>query len=397
MRIETVPLFQSFLQGGFESSALRWHDGRRLDVIAACRHDSFAFEDYSLLRRCGLKTVRDSLRWHLIESEPGRHDWSSFLPMLRAAREAEVQVIWDLCHYGVPDWLDIWSGDFVPRFAAFAAAAAILVRREAGDCGPAPIYTVMNEISFWASIGGDRGAIYPKGQSQGDELKRRLVRATIAATDAIRGVDPRARFVQPEPAIHVVPHPTQPDQSEAAEKRRLSQFEAFDMLTGRIQPELGGREDLLDIVGTNFYWNNQWTMTHQPFDVGETLGFCHPAYRPFSAILTELHERYRRPILVAETSAEALNGPAWISHVAGEVRSAMKTGVPVVGICLYPVMDYPGWTDDRHCPCGLIEVSEGWTRRSIRPEMAERLEEEAEWCRQLRVLSRRPHEGAEAR
>ena len=38
----------------------------------------------------------------------GRYDWSSFLPMLRAARETGTQVLWDLLHYGWPDDLDIW-------------------------------------------------------------------------------------------------------------------------------------------------------------------------------------------------------------------------------------------------------------------------------------------------
>jgi hypothetical protein len=37
------------------------------------------------VRRHGLLTVRDGLRWHLIEREPGRYDWSSWLPMLEAA------------------------------------------------------------------------------------------------------------------------------------------------------------------------------------------------------------------------------------------------------------------------------------------------------------------------
>lgn len=37
-----------------------------------------------------------------------------------------------------------------------------------------------------------------------------------------------------------------------------SQFEAWDMLAGRMSSELGGSEDLLDIVGMNYYASNQW-------------------------------------------------------------------------------------------------------------------------------------------
>ena len=28
--------------------------------------------------------------------------------------------------------------------------------------------------------------------------------------------------------------------------------------------------------------------------------------------------------------------------------------MPVEGICLYPVVDYPGWVDERHCATGLL-------------------------------------------
>lgn len=44
--------------------------------------------------------------------------------MLRASQEAGLQVVWDLCHYGWPDHIDIWSPDFVDRSARFAAAVA---------------------------------------------------------------------------------------------------------------------------------------------------------------------------------------------------------------------------------------------------------------------------------
>ena len=117
-------LFTSFFLGGFECSTHRRRDGRRLDLLAATSHDRLAARDYREVAGFGLRTVRDGLRWHLIEARPRDYDWSSFLPMLRAARAAGVQVVWDLCHYGWPDDVDIWTPAFVDRFAAFAAAAA---------------------------------------------------------------------------------------------------------------------------------------------------------------------------------------------------------------------------------------------------------------------------------
>jgi hypothetical protein len=106
-------LFHSFVLGGFECSSHRRRDGRRLDLLAATRHDVNAGTDYRALARHGICTVRDGLRWHLIETTPSHYDWSSFLPMLRAARDTGTQVIWDLLHRGWPDDLDIWSPAFV--------------------------------------------------------------------------------------------------------------------------------------------------------------------------------------------------------------------------------------------------------------------------------------------
>src|SRR5690349_12131057 len=100
-------LFRSFFLGGFECSTHRRGDGRRLDLLSATGHDRHAADDYRMLGHHGIAAVRDGLRWHLIEVAPGHYDWSSVLPMLRAARQNGTQVIWDLCHYGWPDDLDI--------------------------------------------------------------------------------------------------------------------------------------------------------------------------------------------------------------------------------------------------------------------------------------------------
>jgi len=196
--------------------------------------------------------------------------------------------------------------------------------------------------------------LYPFGQGRGPELKRQLARAAIVATGTVRGVDPRARFITAEPLIHVTTPPEAPDDAKVgAEKHRLAQFEVCDMIAGRVAPELGGSDGCLDIVGVNFYPDNQL------FRGGATLPLGHWMYRSLRLLLIDVHARYDRPLLLKETGAEGSNGPGWLGYVAGEVRAARRTGVPVEGICLYPVMDYPAWNDDRHCRCGLIRAD--WT------------------------------------
>jgi hypothetical protein len=120
--------FRSFFLGGFECSTHRLRQGKRLDLIAATRHDSFCEADYARLREIGISSARDGVRWHLIETSPYRYDFGSLIPMLRAARNTGLQVIWDVFHYGWPDDLDIFSPEFLRRFGVFAREVARFVR-----------------------------------------------------------------------------------------------------------------------------------------------------------------------------------------------------------------------------------------------------------------------------
>src|SRR5918912_481414 len=147
-------LFASYFLGGFECATHRRSKGGRLDLVAATGHDRAAAQDYRSLGQHGIHTVRDGVRWHLIETVPGCYDWASFLPMLHASRAAGVQVIWDLCHYGWPDDLDIWSPAFIERFARFARVVAQAVM---SDTDAVPFYCPVTEIAFWARAGGDAG------------------------------------------------------------------------------------------------------------------------------------------------------------------------------------------------------------------------------------------------
>lgn len=122
------------------------------------------------------------------------------------------------------------------------------------------------------------------------------------------------------------------------------------MLGGRSWPQLGGKARHLDVIGVNYYFNNQWIHGEGPIDVG------HPLYRPFRYLLIDTYARYGRPIFVAETGTEAERRPSWLAYVCAEVEAAMQAGVPVEGICLYPVLDHPGWDDERYCPNGLLQL-----------------------------------------
>ncbi|MBC8167072.1 MAG: beta-glucosidase, partial [Bryobacteraceae bacterium] len=289
-------LFNSFFLGGFECSTHSRPNGTRLDLIAATGHDQFAELDYERLKAAGLLACRDGLRWHLIERVEKQFDFSSAIPMIRAARRAGMQVIWDLFHYGWPDGLDIFSPQFVDRFARFARESARIIVEENEEV---PWFVVINEPSFLCWAGGQEAFFPPFERGRSHELKMQLIRASIVATDAVRDVAPDARFIQVDPIINIVsdPNATQEMRRHAANYRQ-AQFHCWDMLAGYDCPELGGGPEYIDVIGCNYYVHNQWVYN------GSFIERTDPRYRPLEDMLAEVQERYGRPILLAETGIE---------------------------------------------------------------------------------------------
>jgi hypothetical protein len=363
-------VFASFFIGGFECSTHRLRNGRRLDLIASTQHDRLAAKDYRLLQQHGIRTVREGLRWHLIEAVPNEFDFSSVEPIVRAAAETKTEVIWDVWHYGWPDHLDIFSADFVSHFGAFARATAQLLSEK----WEAPFVCPVNEISFFSFAGGDAGFFNPFAQHRGDDMKRQLVRASIVAIGAMREVNPRIRFCHIDPLINVLPE--RPELAREAQTYHLSQFEACEMILGRREPDLGGQEDFVDLIGVNYYIHNQWTHG------GGMVVPSDPSYGHIRDLFRENFSRYRKPLFIAETGIEDETRPAWLRYMCNEVFAAIDAGVPVEGLCLYPILNHPGWDDDRHCYNGLLDYADAQGNRAAYEPLA------CELRRQQEILTR---------
>ena len=94
----------------------------------------------------------------------------------------------------------------------------------------------------------------------------------------------------------------------------------------------------LDIVGVNYYFNNQWIHGTGPIDVG------HPLHRPFRYLLADTFARYGRPIFVAGDRHRGRASSVVAGPYRGRGRAARVAGVPVEGLCLYPVINHPAGT-----------------------------------------------------
>jgi quercetin dioxygenase-like cupin family protein len=334
-------LFPSFFLGGFECSTHLTTEGCRLDLVAATQHDVQAREDYALCRSVGIRAVREAARWPIFD-RAGSLDLGSVRRLAQFGREAGLVQVWDLMHYGYPDDLDIFAPAFVDRFARFARAVALVLRSETE--GPR-FYTPVNEISYNAWAAGEVGYMAPFTRGRGSEVKRALVRAAIAGAEAIWEVDPGAQILTVEPLVRLHPPPGRPDlRAEAEHFNEHVVPEAFDLLAGRIEPELGGSRAHLGIVGLNYYSGNQWTIA-VPEGPQRSLDWDDPGWMPLSALLLEVERRYGGPLLLAETGSSGESRSAWIEFLAREAALSLERGVDLQGICLYPIVTSPDWED----------------------------------------------------
>jgi len=348
-------IYKSFWHAGFEGADHINGSAKMLCMNTATGHLEQAEQDYGRLATLGIRTVRESAGWRCIERN-GRFDFARVGLRARAARKQNLQILWTVFHYGVPDGLDIFSHHFIPRFANYCAELARYLKTY-GDADTPPVYTPINEISFLTWAVCETGLMHPHVGNRRDEgyaLKKHLVSAAIAGCEAIWSVEPHARMLHVDPVIHIAAPRGRPDLEEPAAVHRRHQFQAWDMLGGLSEAELGGSRRHLDLIGINYYHDNQWehgTGIRLSWHLRDTRRL------PLSQLLREVHDRYGRPITITETSHVGAGRGAWIEEIGEEVLKAHALGVPIDGVCLYPAINRPDWERPGHWhESGLWEV-----------------------------------------
>lgn len=347
-------IFPTFLMCGFECSTFIWQDGQRKDYVAATGHDRHLRSDYAAAMDLGIGVVREAIRWPQVDLGGGRYDWSSVSAVQDAATECKITPIWDLCHYGFPDGCDPFSDECRARFVDYCRAAAEFVTSSAD---PPYFFTPINEITFFSAAATDLGWMYPFAKGREQELKRALARMAIEGAKAIRHVEPGSRMVHVDPLIHAVPPTDRPDLAdEAREEAQEKAFEGWDMLYGRIAPELGGAPDILDIVGVNIYHYSQVQLGEDK--KREILGPRDPRRKPLSEMLKFAWDRYKLPIIIGETSGFQENRAEWLRMTVEESLKALNAGIDLQGVCLYPLVDVPDWWSQKWAKIGVYDVAD---------------------------------------
>jgi beta-glucosidase/6-phospho-beta-glucosidase/beta-galactosidase len=372
-------IFPTFFLSGFECSTFLWTDRKRRNLVAETQHDRFAMQDYGLLRRLGIAVAREGIPWPLVD-RAGSYDFTPIDPMIAAMRQHQILPVWDLFHYGYPEDLDPFTEEFTERFAAYCRAAAEYVTSRLH--GPY-FFTPINEITFYCFAAGEWGWIAPYGKTRRErfELRRALCKAAIAGVRAIREVQPDARMVHIDPLVNVVAPRGRPDLQEAAwQETNVDTFLAWDILYGKAHPELGGSPEILDIVGANNYSFGQ--MEYREHGPHAALDPDDDRIRPLCDLLRTVWQRYRRPMIIGETSGMNDGREDWLRDVMDESLAAVNEGIDLHGICLFPAVDMPDWHTGEWLHNGICDlVPDGDTLKRV--ECAPYVAELRRWQKEL--------------
>jgi len=346
--------FKTFFMGGFECADHVNRSGNRINLLEETQHDVRVEEDYKLLADIGIKVVREGICWSSVEKKPGEFDFSGVLFRMQAAEQYGIQQIWDLIHFGYPDGIYPTHPRFCERFAKLCQVFGVFYNANSRQ----PLLVVpINEISFLSWHSGDVRGTVPFAVNSGWDMKYHLCKAAILGIKVLKEVDPQCRIILVEPLVKIHADPF----TDPAHLLNMNeyQFQAMDIIAGRICPELGGQESFLDILGFNYYWNCQWE--------GEAATLPWPEYytrrTPLSELLEGAYLRYRRPMFLSETGHFGSGRVEWLDEVTAQCLVAIGRGVELLGICIYPVTDRPDWDNlESYSNCGIWDLDE-WGNR----------------------------------
>ncbi len=345
-----IPTLPSFLMGGYECADHINRSGERVNLLTLTEHDRRAVQDFTDLAALDIRVAREGICWSAVETSPYQFNFSEVAHRMRAAHAVGVEIMWDLCHFGYPDGLIPTHPQFVPRFVALCRAFAVF-HRQVTD---ARLYVVpINEISFLSWHSGDVRGTVPFATNSGWDIKWHLCRAAIQGIQTLREVDPECRILTVEPLIRVHGH----NKSDFGQIARMNndQFQAMDIIGGRMCPELGGREEYLDLLGFNYYYNGQWRDGVVPLPWPEPEGEAHRV--PLHQLLLNAYHRYRRPFFLSETGHFGEGRVPWLEDVVQEVEQVLAVTSDFFGVCIYPIIDRPDWDDLKsYSNCGLWDL-----------------------------------------
>lgn len=371
----SVFMFATGIENSYPTIAMPNGSRRRVDEMERCGHYDRWNEDFECAKALGVEHLRYGPAYYKTHQGPGRYDWAFPDEAFRSLQIMGLHPIADLCHFGVPDWLENFQNPDFPRyFAEYARAFALRYPW-------INLYTPVNEIYIAATFSAQYGW-WNEGLSSDRAFVtalKHLCQANLLAMNAILEVQPNATFIQSESTEYY--HPEGPECLAAAQTLNQKRFLPLD-LTYAQPVNVVMYEYLLDngmtreeyhwfgnnnvkahcVMGNDYYVTNEHLVRTDGSITasGEIFGYY--------VITRQYFERYRLPVMHTETNIHEPDAVRWLWKEWANVYRLRLDGVPLVGFTWFSLTDQIDWDTalredaGRINPLGLYDLD-----RKLRP------------------------------
>lgn len=333
--------------------------GKTLDEYELTDHYRLWKTDFDNISSIGLDSVRWGIPWYKIQPERDRWNWSfpdKVIPYI--AEEKGLNLVLDLMHYGVPNWMDKAFLD--PDYPSYVEEYTQRVIERYGKY--LTYATPFNEPHTACEFCGNLGVWppYRKGLEGYFEVLKGVVKGTQRQTKLLQKAG--ITCVQVECSGGSIA--AEPDLEELAELERIQQYMFFDCLTGDLS-ELESKFPLfakygltekdfaafkdnqchIDVMGINFYPQFSYKDLKRAEDGSLVRTDHHLWTDALEAKIRERYARYHCPMMITETSVrdDMDIKKRWLRESTRTVFSLYKEGLPVYGFFWFPIIDMYDW------------------------------------------------------
>lgn len=352
-------------------------DGKkvRVDEMERTGHYERFREDFALLAELGIEFLRYGPPYYKAHTGPGQYDWSFTDEAFNELRAGGITPIVDLCHFGVPDWIESFQNpDWPAHFADYA-------RSFAKRFPYIQFYTPVNEIFIAATFSAQYGWWNESLNSDRAFVTalKHLCKANVLAMKAILEVQPNATFIQSESSEYF--HANSPKSRATADFLNQKRFLSLDLSYGHpVDVNMykyllaNGMKDeeyqwfdqsrikASCIMGNDYYITNE----HLVLDDGSTR--ASGEIFGYYIITRQYYDRYRLPVMHTETNLSEPGAVQWLWKEWANIYRFKQDLFPIVGFTWFSLLDQVDWDSALRNvagninPVGLYDLD-----RKIRP------------------------------
>ncbi|MGE5393738.1 MAG: family 1 glycosylhydrolase [Candidatus Saccharibacteria bacterium] len=343
-------MFSTGIENSYPMIQLPDGTKKRVDEMEKTNHYKLWKTDFKLTKDLGINFLRYGPPYYSTHIAPGKYDWSFADETFDTLREMGIEPIVDLCHFGVPDWIENFQN---PDFPKYFKEYAIAFAKRFPWC---KLYTPINEIFIAASFSAQYG--WWNERLSGDDFFVKalinLCKANIMATQGILREQPTAIFIQSESAEYF--HPEDPSCMHLSKVLNEKRFLSLDLIygtpisvpmyefllsNGMTKDEynwfMNNASKVRCIMGNDYYITNEHLVKADGSTTasGEIFGYA--------VITHQYFNRYKLPVMHTETNLREPLSVEWLKKQWTNAYQLRQDGVPLLGFTWYSLIDQVDW------------------------------------------------------